>query len=59
MKERFGYVKKIIKYIFFDTILGQNNEINDNPETKSGKYDTIGEYKVKDYKERPHKYTEE
>lgn len=45
--------------IFFDSILGENNENDISTETKSSKYDTIGEYKVKDYKERPHEYTEE
>lgn len=48
-----------LERIFFDAILGEDNETNDNPKTKSGKYAAIGEYKVKDYKERPHEYTEE
>lgn len=45
-----------LERIFFDAILGEDNETNDNLETKSGKYDAIGDYKVKDYKERPHEY---
>ena len=48
-----------LERIFFDTILGEDNKANDTPETKSGKYDAIGDYKVKDYKERPHEYSEE
>ena len=48
-----------LERIFFDAILGKDNETNTFTETKSSKYDTIGEYKVKDYKERPHEYTEE
>ena len=48
-----------LERIFFDAILGEDNETNNNPETKSGKYDAIGEYKVKNYKERPHKHMED
>lgn len=48
-----------LERIFFDAILGEDTERNDNPETKSGKYDAIGDYKVKNYKERPHKYMED
>lgn len=48
-----------LERIFFDAILGEDNETNDNPKTKSGKYAAIGDYKVKDYKERPHEYSED
>lgn len=48
-----------LERIFFDAILGEDSERNDNPETKSGKYDAIGDYKVKNYKERPHEYSED
>ena len=48
-----------LERIFFDAILGEDNETDTPTETKARKYDTIGEYKVKDYKERPHEYTEE
>lgn len=48
-----------LERIFFDAILDEDNERNDNPETKSGKYDAIGDYKVKDYKARPHEYSED
>ena len=48
-----------LERIFFDAILGEDNETNDNPKTKSSKYDAIGDYKVKDYKERPHEYKED
>ncbi|MEE1026232.1 MAG: hypothetical protein U0L55_04425 [Acutalibacteraceae bacterium] len=40
-------------------ILGEDNETDTPTETKSSKYDTIGEYKAKEYKERPHEYKEE
>ena len=43
-----------LERIFFDAILGEDNETNDNPKTKSGKYAAIG-----DYKERPHEYSED
>lgn len=48
-----------LERIFFDAILGEDTERNDNPKTKSSKYDAIGDYKVKDYKERPHEYSED
>ena len=48
-----------LERVFFDAILGEENETNTPTESKSSKYDTIGAYKVKDYKERPHEYTEE
>ena len=40
-------------------ILGEDNETDTPTETKSSKYDTIGEYKAKEYKEHPHEYKEE
>ena len=48
-----------LESIFFDAILGEENEPHSPAQTKVNKYDTIGEYSVKDYKERPHEYTEE
>ena len=48
-----------LERIFFDAILGEDNKANDTPKTKSGKYDAIGDYKIKDYKERPHEYKED
>ena len=55
---------QMVKYeylerIFFDAIIGEDNDTNTPTEIKASKYDTIGEYKVKEYKERPHKYKEE
>ena len=47
-----------LERIFFDAILGENNETDTLSGTKADKYAAIGEYKVKDYKERPHEYTE-
>ena len=48
-----------LERIFIDAILGEDNETNDNPKTKSGKYADIGDYNVKDYKESPHEYSED
>ena len=48
-----------LERIFFDAILGEENGPHSPAQTKVNKYDTIGEYSVKDYKERPHEYTEE
>lgn len=48
-----------LERIFFDAILGSENTIDDDTKTNSGKYDVIGDYKVKDYKEQPHEYSEE
>jgi len=48
-----------LERIFFDAILGEDNETHASTKTNASKYDTTGDYKVKDYKERPHKYKEE
>ena len=48
---------KYIERIFFDAILGE--DANDKSTTYTGsdsKYEKIGDYKVKDYVERPHEY---
>ena len=48
---------KYIERIFFDAILGEDS--NDENVASSGndaKYEKIGDYKVKDYVERPHEY---
>lgn len=48
-----------LERIFFDAILGSDVG-QDTPESDSErKYEQIGDYKVKDYKERPHEYTDE
>ena len=47
-----------LERIFFDAILGEDNETNTLSGTQADKYADIGEYKVKDYKEKPHEYTE-
>ena len=43
--------------IFFDAILHEDDctEIN-NEDDKTSKYEKIGDYKIKDYIERPHEY---
>lgn len=48
-----------LERIFFDAILGENGTDDLNTQTKSSKYDAIGEYKIKNYKERPHEYIDE
>lgn len=47
-----------LERIFFDAILNDDadNELLEN--TSQNKYETIGSYKVKDYKERAHEYKE-
>ena len=48
---------KYIEKIFFDAILGEDSDdeniVSGNSESK---YEKIGDYKVKDYVERPHEY---
>ena len=49
-----------LERIFFDVILHKDTEdMLTNEPVKHNKYDTIGDYKVKEYKERPHEYSEE
>lgn len=50
---KYEYLEKI----FFDAML-DNNVDADITETKDEKYEMIGEYKVKDYVERPHEYVD-
>ena len=45
-----------IERIFFDAILHEDNTTEDITSGKSSKYEKIGDYKVKDYVERPHEY---
>ena len=52
---KYEYLEKI----FYNAILGEDINPDDNTRAGSDKYDMIGEYKVKDYKERPHEYTDE
>lgn len=48
---------KYIERIFFDAILHEENENTKNVSEKSNsKYEKIGDYKVSDYVEKPHKY---
>ena len=48
-----------LENIFYDAILHEDeNEFSLN-ESSTSKYETIGGYNVKDYKERPHEYSEE
>lgn len=55
MYAKFEYLERI----FFDAILGEDVYANDNSQNTSKRYDVIGGYKVKDYKERPHEYKDE
>ncbi len=47
-----------IQMVKYEDVLGEDNETDTLSGTKADKYAAIGEYKVKDYKERPHEYTE-
>ena len=49
---KYEYLEKI----FFDAILHERTDTSGKTEEDSSKYEKIGEYKVKDYKERPHEY---
>lgn len=48
-----------LERIFFDAILGEDIKTDDVYQTSSEKYDAIGDYRVKNYKERPHLYEDE
>ena len=45
-----------IERIFFDAILHEDNTSEDITSDNSSKYEKIGNYRVKDYVERPHEY---
>lgn len=45
-----------LENIFFDVILKEDNVESNANEQNERKYEKIGDYKVKDYKERPHQY---
>lgn len=49
---KYEYLEKI----FFDAILHEDNTEAETGKQSDGKYEKIGDYKVKDYKERPHQY---
>lgn len=48
-----------LERIFFDAILGEETESGNSDTASDNKYEKIGDYKVKDYKERPHEYTDD
>ena len=48
-----------LERIFFDAILREEDVSDKTEETTDGKYEKIGDYQVKDYKERPHEYLDE
>ena len=48
-----------LEAIFFDAILHQSSSRNDNAEGTDQKYEKIGDYQVKDYKEQPHEYVDD
>lgn len=52
---KYEYLEKI----FFDAILHETTEEKPINTDNKGNYDTIGDYNVKDYKERPHRYSED
>ena len=46
-----------LERIFFDAILHEDEAAGDQAVAdKNSKYEKIGDYKVKDYVERPHEY---
>ena len=49
---KYEYLEKI----FFDAILHERVGVAEETNDKAFKYEKIGDYKVKDYKERPHEY---
>lgn len=44
---------------FYDAILGEGTEQETVGGSSGGKYERIGDYKVSDYKERPHQYLDD
>lgn len=48
-----------LERIFYDAILGEETEPETAGTSSNGKYEKIGDYKVSDYKERPHQYLDE
>ena len=48
-----------LERIFADAILGDSLNEDDVSHTVAGSYESIGEYKVKDYVERPHEYVKD
>lgn len=52
---KYEYLEKI----FFDAILHEPSNAPDNTAIGKKKYDTIGDYHVKDYKEQPHEHSGE
>ena len=48
-----------LERIFYDAVLGEETEQETAGDSSNGKYETIGDYKVSDYKERPHQYLDE
>lgn len=48
-----------LERIFFDAILGEDAGTDEPGASANKKYEQIGDYKVKDYKERPHEYKDD
>ena len=48
-----------LERIFYDAILGEKAESETAGDLSGGEYEKIGDYKVSDYKERPHQYLDE
>lgn len=48
-----------LERIFFDAVLHEEVHIAENSQSSNHKYEKIGDYSVKDYKDRPHKYWDE
>ncbi len=50
---------EFLERIFADAILGDSLNTDDVSATVAGNYESIGEYNIKDYVERPHEYVKE
>ena len=48
-----------LERIFYDAVLGEEAKPETAGASSDGKYEKIGDYKVSDYKERPHQYLDE
>lgn len=49
---KYGYLERI----FFDVILHDDITSDETDVPTAGKYEKVGDYLVRDYKERPHEY---
>ncbi|MCH1983244.1 hypothetical protein MCG98_11790 [Ruminococcus sp. OA3] len=55
MYAKFEYLERI----FFDAILHDEITSSETDVPAAGKYEKVGDYMVRDYKERPHEYQDD